>query len=558
MRRSTRGLLLVGVMMLVLWLVPSGASAAFTQCPPVYLDTGCGYLITVTDSETTVEGDASQGPYEGSDDSLIGIVNNSSKPISSIPLSAEGNLFGFENDGICTPGAAPIPPKCVVLEDTVESSSGKEEPGAKTLKAGTECGYENEVKGGKPALTETIEENCGFAPPAGEPNGLRFPEGVAFANGFQNNDAVSGYEGPTSWFTNISSGATSGVVNFSPALAPGQSTYFSLESPPSTGFGTATTVATTLTGGGLSGAVISVVQGSPVTDAATIGGAGASVATGKVTYSVYSDAACTALVSAAGTASVAGGVAGASSAISTLAPGKYYWQAKYGGDVNNQPAASPCGSEVLTVLAPTTTTTSQSGGGFTGAKITVPTGTPVTDSARISGSLAASSTGSVSYVLYKDNKCTVAASSASVGVVNKGVAGASAAVKPAAGTYYWKATYSGDAVNAPSTSACGAEVLTVAKPANFGLASLSKQCVSKRRFIAHPRAPKGVKLLSVQVFINGKLKTTGKLVKGHTTINLKGLPKGTFKVSMIATSTTGQTYEDSRTFHTCVPKKHHH
>jgi hypothetical protein len=213
---------------------------------------------------------------------------------------------------------------------------------------------------------------------------------------------------------------------------------------------------------------------------------------------------------------------------------------------------------VLTVLAPTTTSTTQSGGGLKGTKLTVPVGTPVTDSAAIGGSLAPSSTGTVTYALYKDSKCTVAAAPVSAAAVLKGVAAPSQPVKPAAGTYYWRASYSGDALNAPSVSTCGNEVLTVAKKANFGLASLSKKCVSKRRFIAHPRAPRGVKLLKVQVFINGKLKATGKIRKGATTINLRGLPKGKFKVAMIATSSSGQTFEDVRTFHTCVPKKHHH
>ena len=37
---------------------------------------------------------------------------------------------------------------------------------------------------------------------------------------------------PTTWFSNVSSDLSSGTVNFSPALLPGQSTYFSLEEPP--------------------------------------------------------------------------------------------------------------------------------------------------------------------------------------------------------------------------------------------------------------------------------------------------------------------------------------
>jgi hypothetical protein len=531
---------LLGASSLALFIVslaPSTASAAFSQCPAVDMDTGCQFLVTVSNGETTVASDPTQGPYEGSDDALIGIQNNSSSPISSIPLSAEDELFGFDGDGICEPGGEPVAPGCVVLPKLPE--------GKATVKSG-KCPPETEA--------------CGILPPAGEPAGIKFPEGIDIIGEGANGDPVTGYEGPTSWFTGISavgSFATGrGVVNFSPAIAPGQSSYFSLESPPVGGFGTATTLSTTLSGGGQIGPSISVVQGTPVTDKATVGGAAGSSAAGSVSYSVYGDAACTQLAASAGSAAVAGGAAGPSTALAGLAPGKYWWRASYSGEVNNQPASSECGSEVLTVLAPTTTTTVQSGGGVTGASITVPVGTPVTDTAHIAGSLAAASTGTVSYVLYKDNKCTVPAAATSAAAETKGVAGPSAAVKPAAGSYYWKASYSGDAANAPSVSACGGEVLVVARTLNLGLAGNSKKCVSKRRFTAHPRAPKGIKLVLLEIQINGKRFSVTKLKKRETTINLRGLPKGTYKVAMIATSSKGLVYEDVRTFHTCVPKKH--
>jgi hypothetical protein len=540
------------VALAILFIAPAGAgAAAFTQCPPVFKDTGCQFLVTVTNggSETVAE-DATQGPYEGSDDALIGVQNNSTAPVSSIHLSAEETLFGFDGDGICTPGGPPIPDRCVVLPEAVG--------GGATLKAGQECGYETEVKGGKPALTETIQESCGFAPPAGEPAGVTFPEGVG-AVGMSKGTPVSGYEGPTSWFTGIgalgSFSTGSGTINFSPALAPGQSSFFSLESPPVSGFGSASTLTTSLSGGGLSGPTITVVQGTPVVDTATLAGANATIASGLVSYNVYSDPGCTSLVVAAGAGALSGGAAAASTAES-LAPGKYYWQASYPGDINAKGATSACGSEILTVLAPTTTTTTQTGAGVRGSSLTVPLGTAVTDRATLAGTQVKAATGSVSYTLYKDKKCTVPAFPASTGIVTAGVAAASGAVKPKVGTYYWVASYSGDGVlNAPSASACGKEILLVALKANLGLPS-SKVCLSRRKFIAHPKAPPGAKLVHVEVLINGKLKSQGPLTKRHTTINLIGLPKGTFKVSMVATSSTGKKYVDIRTFHTCVPKKH--
>jgi hypothetical protein len=404
-------------------LASSAASAgAFPQCPAVAHDTGCQFLITVTNSGVQVAQDSAQGPYDGEDDALIGIVNSSSKAIASIPLSAENSLFGFENDGICSPGSPPVAPGCVVL---TKNSSG----------AAT-------VKPGKPCPPET--EACGYPPPAGEPLGVTFTSGIS---GFgANGDAVTGYEGPTSWFSGIATTSSSGVVNFSGGLAPGGSTYFSLESPPtgkSITVGNPSTLTTALSGGGQRGASVTVGLGAPVTDTATVGGAGGAGASGTVSYAVYKDPTCKSLVGQAGTGAVTNGVAGPSTAVSKLAPGTYYWQATYSGDVNNQ----------------------------------------------------------------------------------------------------------------ASVSVCGSEKEIVARKASLGLPS-SGLCLSKRHFIVHPRAPHNATLTHVEVFINGKLVKSGPLNGRHTTVDLRGLPKGTFKVMLVTLTSTRQLYEETRTFHTCVPGHH--
>jgi hypothetical protein len=518
----------------LLCISPAGASAAFTQCPAVELDSGCQFLVTVTDAETAVESDPGLGAFDpGGDDTLIGIQNNSSKPLSSIPFSAEIELFGFEADGICA--MTKPAPGCKIVK---KNTSGETQ-----LNAGEAC---------PPGVGA-----CGFEPEGGEPPGLTFPAGVFAVGELENNDPVSGYEGPTSYFTNIGPfggfATGSGVVNFSPPIPPGGSTYFSLESPPVGGFGSAATLGTTLSGGGQTGPSISVVQGVPVSDTATLSGAGATTATGPVSFNVYSDPECKTLVAGAGTAKLASGTAGPSAAVSTLAPGKYYWQAHYSGSLSAQAATSLCGGEILTVLAPTSTSTIQTGGGVTGASIPVLLGSSVKDQAKVSGSLAAGATGTVTYTLYQDKKCTKPAAPSSVGAVVAGGAAPSAAVKPKAGTYYWVASYSGDALNAPSSSACGSEVLIVSLKKNLNLPS-NKSCKSRRRFVVHPKGPPNLKL--VKVFINGGFVKAGRLHNGGTTLSLIGLPKGTFKVAFVASTASGKTYEDTRTFHTCVPKKH--
>ena len=63
------------------------------------------------------------------------------------------------------------------------------------------------------------------------------------------------------------------------------------------------------------------------------------------------------------------------------------------------------------------------------------------------------------------------------------------------------------------------------KSSSLGLPS-SKKCVSKRHFIVHPRAPRHVKLVHIEVRINGKLTKSGSLTKRHSFVDLRGLPKG--------------------------------
>jgi hypothetical protein len=537
------------------WLAPSSASAAlYSQCPPVYKDTGCQFLVTVTNGGETIAEDSTQGPYEGSDDALVGVQNNSSSPITSIHLSAEDELFGFEGDGICSPGAGPIPEGCKV-QPYSNYAEKTENPNK-----GEECAFEGETKKGVEAKETTDQVGCAFELPAGEPTGVTFPEGVTPSAFAANGDPVTGYEGPTSWFSGIgplgSNLTGSGTINFSPAIPPNGSTYFSLESPPAGGFGSTSSLTTVLSGGSQAGTSITVLQGTPVTDSATLGGANASIATGNVAYNIYSNSTCTTLASAAGEGALAGGKAAASSA-ANLAPGVYYWQASYGGDANNKAIASECGSEVLTVQAPTTTTTIQSGGGVIGASIPVLKGSAVTDTAHIAGIEAASATGTVVYTLYKDPACKTVLTS-SVASVTGGVALPSAPVSPAVGTYYWTATYSGGGLDAPSSSACGSEKLIVSTKKNLGLPS-GKKCFSKRAFAIHPRFPKGAKIVSYQEFINGTLAKQGKLNKNATSVNLIGLPKGSYKVELVTFTASGASYEDTRTFHTCVKKhKHHH
>ena len=63
--------------------------------------------------------------------------------------------------------------------------------------------------------------------PPGEPGRTTQPEGTGAAT-----SQIPSPSKPTSYFTNVSSDTSSGIVNFSPGIPPGGSTYFSLEEPP--------------------------------------------------------------------------------------------------------------------------------------------------------------------------------------------------------------------------------------------------------------------------------------------------------------------------------------
>jgi RHS repeat-associated protein len=75
----------------------------FTECPAVGFDTSCGLLIDVTNVGLTVLQDPSQGPYDGGDDTLVGVINQSNKTLGHLFLASDDDIFGFDGDGICAP-----------------------------------------------------------------------------------------------------------------------------------------------------------------------------------------------------------------------------------------------------------------------------------------------------------------------------------------------------------------------------------------------------------------------------------------------------------------------
>ena len=141
-------------------ICPGAGGTGTTPYAPDNAASGCNTVITISSAGTLSVAVPDSHPYDSSEDTLVGVVNNSSNTITQLTLSGS-DIFGFDGDGICT---------------------------------------------------------------------------FAFAgNSFCSASARGGadpedYQGPTSTFTITD--VSSGSVNFSPGIAPGSSSYFSLEEPP--------------------------------------------------------------------------------------------------------------------------------------------------------------------------------------------------------------------------------------------------------------------------------------------------------------------------------------
>jgi RHS repeat-associated protein len=74
----------------------------FNECPAVGADISCAVLIVVGSGSIQVLVDSSQRPFDGADDTLVGVLNSSGSTVAHIALSANAPVFSFDGDGICT------------------------------------------------------------------------------------------------------------------------------------------------------------------------------------------------------------------------------------------------------------------------------------------------------------------------------------------------------------------------------------------------------------------------------------------------------------------------
>ncbi len=214
-------------------------------------------------------------------------------------------------------------------------------------------------------------------------------------------------------------------------------------------------------------ALTPVTIGSPISDTATVTGAGGGVAdpTGTVTFTLFGpdNPTCTGepiFTSTVPLTPAAPPTATANSGDFTpTQPGTYNWVAVYSGDDNYVGATSPCGAEnessvVNQAIAQIATTAT--------AAVTI--GSPISDSATVTAAAppAPPPTGTVTFTLFgpDDLACAGGPIFTSADVPLPGgppfTVDSGEFTPTAAGTYQWVAVYSGDANYPPAESPCGA------------------------------------------------------------------------------------------------------
>jgi hypothetical protein len=89
--------------------------------------------------------------------------------------------------------------------------------------------------------------------------------------------------------------------------------------------------------------------------------------------------------------------------------------------------------------------------------------------------------------------------------------------------------------------------------ASLGLPPVPTSCVSRRRFVIRLRAPRGQRLRSARVYVNGKrvrvFRRGGRL---RAVVDLRGLPKRTVRVRVRGVTTRGRRVTETRTYRTCI------
>lgn len=121
-------------------------------------------------------------------------------------------------------------------------------------------------------------------------------------------------------------------------------------------------------------------------------------------------------------------------------------------------------------------------------------------------------------------------------------------------------TIASNGSNTTTTYGCVSSAPATVGTASFNLVSLpsAKKCLSLRRFQIHIRDPRNDAFKTVSVTLrHRKIKVVRRDKYFVASINLKGLPLGTFTVKIRGTTLLGHHLTGRRTYHTCAKRRLH-
>ena len=403
-RRGTSALLAAALAVAGLAATAAPAAAAnpsppFTECPAVGQAHGCAVLLVFqSDGTVSVLSDPGSGnPYDGADDTEVGVLNDAGVAIPNVTLTSGSDIFGFDGDGICSGAFSGTPAGCP-FDTTGYAGPGISYSGINAAKTtgvvnfaesctentAASCSASSGLNAGATAFF-SLEENLTGAsiviPKASPVISSTTPSPSTAVGGSISDSAVLAngrVPGGTLTFELYGPGDTSCQTPISTLTAAvnGNGTYpsggYTATVPgtyqwtasysgdannnavPATACGSETVTVTKASPKLATTPSASVPVGGTVSDTATL--SGSYKGTGSVTFSLYGpgDTGCQTALSQK-TVTVNGDGGYSSGAVTVTTPGTYEWVASYTGDANNDSAVSGCGSEAVKVTPQTLT-----------------------------------------------------------------------------------------------------------------------------------------------------------------------------------------------------------
>ncbi|PZR74529.1 MAG: hypothetical protein DLM73_07650 [Chthoniobacterales bacterium] len=206
----------------------------------------------------------------------------------------------------------------------------------------------------------------------------------------------------------------------------------------------------------------STTLGNSVSDSATL--SNAANATGTITFRLFgpNNGACSGAAISTSVRNVNGNGNYNSDPFTPSTSGTYRWVATYSGDVNTTGVVTSCNDSKEAVFVDLASPAISG----TASPQNTTVGTPVTDTATLSG--GTSPTGAITFTVYGPNpaNCASSIATSSKTVTDNGSYASNPFTPAAPGTYYFVASYSGDASNKAVATACGAasQTFVVSQP----------------------------------------------------------------------------------------------